>query len=98
MREAISDPARLDPACRSRRRMRFIEPQPARPRPSLAHASSAEPDSKSSQRTARYIERRHARLSRASTSLAAAPEKDVDGRVKLGHDGKRLIFELLGKA
>jgi hypothetical protein len=30
--------------------------------------------------------------------LAAAPKKDVDGRVKPGHDEKRLFFELSGKA
>jgi len=29
--------------------------------------------------------------------LAAAAKKDVDGRVKPGHDGKRLIFKLLAK-
>jgi hypothetical protein len=37
-------------------------------------------------------------LCRASTFLAASCKKDVDGRVKPGHDGKRLIFKLLGKA
>jgi len=49
-------------------------------------------------RNLRNIERRHARLEPASTSLAATPKKDVDGRVEPGHDGKRLIFKLLGKA
>jgi hypothetical protein len=48
-------------------------------------------------RNLRNIERRHARLEPASTSVAATPKKDVDGRVKPGHDGKRPIFELLGK-
>jgi hypothetical protein len=30
--------------------------------------------------------------------LAAASTKAVDGRIKAGHDGMRLIFKLLGKA
>jgi hypothetical protein len=37
-------------------------------------------------------------LCRASTFLATLCKKGVDGRVEPGHDAKRLIFKLLGKA
>jgi hypothetical protein len=37
-------------------------------------------------------------LCRASTSWLHLSKKDVDGRDKPGHDEKRIIFKLLGRA